>query len=80
MKHNKSLLIIGKVWPEPNSSAAGTRMMQLIDLFQKLGYHITFASAAKESFFQFDLKQLNSEKKAAVLIFPGILYNFFGDP
>ena len=59
LEQNKSLLIIGKVWPEPNSSAAGTRMMQLINLFQKLGYHITFASAAKESSFQFDLKQLN---------------------
>lgn len=41
------LLIIGQVWPEPLSSAAGTRMMQLIALFKEGGYHITFASTAK---------------------------------
>lgn len=27
---NEHLLIIGFVWPDPNSSAAGSRMMQLI--------------------------------------------------
>jgi hypothetical protein len=31
-------LIIGFVWPEPNSSAAGGRMMQLISLFQEQGF------------------------------------------
>ncbi len=43
----KKLLIIGYVWPEPNSSAAGSRMMQLIYFFQQQGYHITFASPAQ---------------------------------
>lgn len=43
------LLIIGFVWPEPNSSAAGGRMMQLITTFQAYGYQSTFASAATES-------------------------------
>ena len=56
---NKSLLIIGYVWPEPNSSAAGTRMMQLIQLFQKNGWQITFASPAKLSEHKVNLKQLN---------------------
>ncbi len=55
---NKSLLIIGLVWPEPQSSAAGTRMVQLIELFQKQGFDIVFASAAQESEFSFDLKLL----------------------
>ena len=53
------LLIIGMVWPEPQSSAAGTRMLQLIALFQEQNYDITFASAAQESEFSFDLKSIN---------------------
>ena len=43
----KKLLIIGWVWPEPNSSAAGSRMLQLIDCFQHSGFEITFVSAAQ---------------------------------
>ncbi len=58
MKLNQSLLIIGKVWPEPASSAAGIRIMQLIDFYQSKECHITFASTAKESEFQIDLKAL----------------------
>lgn len=38
------ILIIGNVWPEPNSSAAGKRMTQLIDLFFNFG-EIHFACA-----------------------------------
>lgn len=64
MNQNKQLLIIGFVWPEPNSSAAGGRMMQLISLFQKQGYEITFASPAQDSDFMVDLSQFNVEKQA----------------
>jgi glycosyltransferase involved in cell wall biosynthesis len=42
---SKKLLIIGHNWPEPQSTAAGTRMMQLINVFLKQDYAITFASA-----------------------------------
>ena len=42
------LLIIGFVWPEPKSSAAGSRMMQLIKSFQEHNYQITFASSCSE--------------------------------
>jgi O-antigen biosynthesis protein len=55
----KRILIIGKVWPEPNSSAAGTRMMQLIHHFLNDGAELTFISSAKETAFQADLKSLN---------------------
>ncbi|MFV0176033.1 glycosyltransferase family 4 protein [Empedobacter falsenii] len=51
----KKLLIIGQVWPEPTSSAAGTRMIQLIDCFLKTEVEITFACAASKSDFSFDL-------------------------
>lgn len=52
----KKLLIIGFVWPEPNSSAAGNRMMQLIRLFQDAGYSVTFASSAQNLEFSEDIE------------------------
>lgn len=55
----KKLLIIGLVWPEPTSSAAGTRMIQLIDLFLTNGYQITFACAALKTDFSFDFTGRN---------------------
>ena len=54
----KKLLIIGLVWPEPRSSAAGTRMLQLIELFQEQNFEITFVSSAQESDYSFDLTSL----------------------
>lgn len=45
----QSILIIGIVWVEPNSSAAGSRMLQLIELFLKQNWEITFASASQKS-------------------------------
>lgn len=58
MQNSKHLLVIGFVWPEPKSSAAGSRMMQLMSLFQADGYHITFASTAQNFEFSEDLSQL----------------------
>ncbi|WP_316833429.1 glycosyltransferase family 4 protein [Pedobacter nutrimenti] len=54
----QKILIIGLVWPEPESSAAGTRIVQLIKLFHRSGYHISLASAASKSEFSCDLKAL----------------------
>lgn len=51
-------IIIGKVWPEPDSSAAGLRMMQLIEVLRNENWDITFASAASESSFSADLNSL----------------------
>lgn len=48
MKH---LVIIGLVLPEPNSTAAGIRMLQLMTLFQEYGYRITFLTAATNETF-----------------------------
>lgn len=45
----KRLLIIGFNFPEPSSSAAGSRMMQLIDLFLSNEWKITFLTSAKET-------------------------------
>ena len=43
------ILILGTVWVEPNSSAAGSRMLQLIELFLNENYKVTFASTAQKS-------------------------------
>ena len=56
-----TLLIIGYVWPEPNSSAAGSRMLQLIHFFQQQGYQIVFASPAQRTEHMVDLASLNVE-------------------
>ena len=53
-----TLLIIGYVWPEPTSSAAGSRMMQLIRFFSLHGYNITFASPAQQTVHMEDLAAL----------------------
>lgn len=45
----RSLLVIGYVWPEPRSSAAGSRMMQLVRFFKSEGFSITFATTAAET-------------------------------
>jgi len=58
MKQEHKLLIIGTVWPEPNSSAAGSRMIQLIELFQKQNWQVNFCSAAAHSEFMFDLESI----------------------
>ena len=42
----KTALIIGYVWPEPASSAAGSRMLQLIAALQSGGYRVVFGSPA----------------------------------
>ncbi len=55
---NQRVLIIGTVWPEPESSAAGTRMMQLIEFFSEKQYEITFACSASNLEFSEDLKKL----------------------
>jgi glycosyltransferase involved in cell wall biosynthesis len=63
----QQLLIIGFVWPEPNSSAAGGRMLQLISLFKEQGYSITFASPAQDSDFMVNLEEYGVDKKSIAL-------------
>lgn len=53
------VLIIGYVWPEPRSSAAGSHMMGLIHCFRHQGWQITFASPAAISPHMEDLQALD---------------------
>ncbi|NJY62476.1 glycosyltransferase family 4 protein [Salinimicrobium sp. CDJ15-81-2] len=54
----RKLLVIGYVWPEPKSSAAGARMMQLLEFFLAEDYSITFATTAAKTEFMTDLPSL----------------------
>ena len=67
MNQVRKLLIIGFVWPEPSSSAAGGRMVQLISFFKEQGYQITFSSPALDSDFMVDLNEYGVDKKAITL-------------
>lgn len=43
------VLFIGSVWPEPASSAGGSRTVQLMELFISRGWNVTFASTGSDS-------------------------------
>ncbi len=51
----KNLLVIGHVWPEPKTTAAGNRMLQLLEAFLRREYNITFISAATKTEYSSDL-------------------------
>lgn len=60
----KKLLILGMVWPEPTSSAAGSRMLQLIDVFLEWGFDVSFACAAQKTSHSEALKKRNVNEVA----------------
>ena len=64
---NKKVLIIGFVWPEPNATAAGTRMLELIQFFLDAQYEVSFASAAKKSDLSLNLDELSVNTKDILL-------------
>ena len=45
---SKTLLFLASNWPEPASSAAGARTLQLLDLFLEDGWDITLMTAAEK--------------------------------
>ena len=48
----KCALLIAKQWPEPNSTAAGRRTLDIIDILAEAGYVIEIASPAQPTPFQ----------------------------
>jgi glycosyltransferase involved in cell wall biosynthesis len=56
----KNVLIIGNNWPEPSSTAAGTRMMQLIEMLQQEeSFQINFCCATAVNERSVDLTVMN---------------------
>ncbi len=60
--HKKTVLFIGFTWPEPTSTAAGTRMLQLLNFFRENEYRTVFASTATASPLSLDLDAIGIEK------------------
>ncbi|MEM9143700.1 MAG: glycosyltransferase, partial [Bacteroidota bacterium] len=63
----KKLLVIGLTWPEPSTTAAGNRMLQLLHFFADAGYQIVFGSASKETEYTMDLLGMGISKMPLVL-------------
>ena len=61
------ILILGMVWPEPETTAAGTRMLQLIDYFRLRNYRIVFASTASKGENSYSLENLGVESQEILL-------------
>jgi len=51
----KKLLVIGYVWPEPKSSAAGTHIMSIMRLFKANNYEVEFCTPCAISEHMIDL-------------------------
>jgi glycosyltransferase involved in cell wall biosynthesis len=65
--HSKVILVIGYVWPEPNSSAAGSHMLSLLQLFLSQGWAVNFASPALQGEHKVNLTAMGiSEHKIAL--------------
>ncbi|HZJ21280.1 MAG TPA: glycosyltransferase, partial [Pricia sp.] len=63
----KTILFIGFTWPEPTSTAAGNRMLQLLHFFLEQEYRTVFASAAAETSLSLNLEAIGIEKEAIKL-------------
>ena len=57
------VLVIGKNWPEPESTAAGVRMMQLLHFFLQKSKEVYFATTAAKSEHSADLTDLGIETR-----------------
>lgn len=53
--------MLGGVWPEPASSAAGSRMLQLLAPMRERGWEITYAATAAPSAYSADLASMGIE-------------------
>jgi len=51
----KKILVIGYVWPEPNSSAAGSHMLSILRLFKQQNWQVEFATPAQTTDHMIDL-------------------------
>jgi O-antigen biosynthesis protein len=63
----QNILIIASVWPEPNSSAAGARTMELIRVCLEHGWSVTVASASALSEHRADLAAIGVAERVIAL-------------
>lgn len=62
-----TVLVLGYVWPEPNSSAAGKHMMSILNMFKEADWQVTFASPAIQGEHKVDLSALDITEKHIAL-------------
>lgn len=67
MQQKPLLVVLGYVWPEPNSSAAGYRMLSLLKLFTEHGWRVIFASAAEQGLHRYPLAKLGIDEQCIAL-------------
>lgn len=60
-------VIIGKVWPEPTSTAAGRRTCDLLGVLSEAGWEVSFASPAQRGEFAFDLGAFGAAQQMIAL-------------
>ena len=60
IKH--TIFIVGSVWVEPNSSAAGSRMLQLIEFFLSQNWKVYFGTTASKNENSIDLETLGVQE------------------
>lgn len=58
----ETVFFIGFTWPEPTSTAAGSRMLQLLYYFLDRDYRIVFSSTATETALSLNLESMGIEK------------------
>ena len=61
------VLVIGYVWPEPNSSAAGSHMLSLLRLYKRQGWQVEFATPAQPTEHMIDLAAEGISHQAILL-------------
>ncbi|WP_350288554.1 glycosyltransferase [uncultured Croceitalea sp.] len=54
----RKALFIGYLWPEPKTTAAGHRMLQLLECFMANNYKLVFASTAQKTSYTANLYEL----------------------
>jgi hypothetical protein len=64
---SEKLLVIGFTWPEPEATAAGKRMLQLLLFFKEYGYDIHFVSTSQKGQFSADLALWNIQTASIAL-------------
>ena len=67
LKPTLNVLVIGYVWPEPRSSAAGGHMMQILESFVQRGWQVTFSSPAAIGEHKANLVELGIAEQAITL-------------
>ena len=63
----KKVLVIGYVWPEPNSSAAGRHMLSLLGFFKSQHWQVEFATPAQPTEHMIDLANEGITARAIAL-------------